>query len=145
MRGLQNYARNWNLTVAFWATCKIGQPIQPMWQQFFALPWSALKKPSWELNFLHIFAVPLSSRHQKRCQILERLFVVFHHSRNIVCMVLLSNLYTVCVNVGRYVCNTHNPLLLFQQHTHKLAHHNGLSSLIIFYNVFTQYFCKKCL
>ena len=29
-----------------------------------------------ELNFLHIFAVPLSSGHDKCCQILERLFVV---------------------------------------------------------------------
>ena len=37
MRGLQKNARNWNLTVAFWATCKMGQPIQPLWQQFFAL------------------------------------------------------------------------------------------------------------
>ena len=80
MRGLQKYARNWNLTMAFWATCKIGQPIHPIWQQFFAL-----KKQSWELNFLHIFAVPLSSRHEKCCQILERLFVVFHHYRNILC------------------------------------------------------------
>jgi hypothetical protein len=44
MRGLQKYARNCNLMVAFWATCNIGQPI---WQQLFAL-----KKPSLELNFL---------------------------------------------------------------------------------------------
>ena len=86
MRGLQKYAKNWNLGVAFWATCKIGQPIQPIWQQFFALPWSALKKPSWELNFLHIFAVPLSSRYEKCCQILDRLFVLFHHFRNILCL-----------------------------------------------------------
>ena len=82
---IAKYARNWNVLEAFWATCKIGQPIQPIWQQFFALPWSALKKPSWELNFLHIFAVPLSSRHEKCCQILERLFVAYHHSRNILC------------------------------------------------------------
>ena len=65
MRGMLNYA------------------IQPIWQQFIALSWSALKKPSWDLNFLHIFAVPSSSRHEKCCQILERLFVVFHHSKNI--------------------------------------------------------------
>ena len=74
LRGLQKYAKNWNLIVAFWATCKIGQPIQPIWQQFFALPCSALKKLFWELNFLHIFAVP-SSRHEKRCQMLEILFL----------------------------------------------------------------------
>ena len=47
------------------------------------LPWSALKKPSWELNFLHNFAVPLSIRHKNCCQILERFFDVFYHSRNI--------------------------------------------------------------
>ena len=46
---------------------KIGRPIHPIW----------------ELNSSHIFAVPLSSKHDKYCQILERLFVVFHHSRNI--------------------------------------------------------------
>ena len=46
---------------------KIGRPIHPIW----------------ELNSSHIFAVPLSSRHDKYCQILERLFFVFHHSRNI--------------------------------------------------------------
>ena len=69
--------------MAFWATCKIGQPIQPIWQKFFALPWSALKKPSWELKLLHIFAVPMSSRHEKCFQILKILFVVFHHSSNI--------------------------------------------------------------
>ena len=51
----------------------------------FSLPWSALKKPSWKLNFLHIFAAPLSSMHEKCFQILERLFVAFHHSRNILC------------------------------------------------------------
>ena len=32
---------------------------------------------------IKIFAVPLSSRHEKCYQILERLFVVFHQSRNI--------------------------------------------------------------
>ena len=32
---------------------------------FFDLRWSALKKPSLELNFLHIFAIPTSSRHEK--------------------------------------------------------------------------------
>ena len=68
------------------STCKIGWPIQPIWQQFFALPWSALKKTSKQLNFLHIFANPSSCSHEKRCQMLERVFVVFHHSRNIPCI-----------------------------------------------------------
>ena len=75
--------RNWVLTMAFWATCKIAQPIQPIWQHIFALPWSALKKPPWEFNFFHIFGIPSSSRHEKCCQMMERLFVLFHHSRNI--------------------------------------------------------------
>ena len=65
MRGLQKYARNWDFTMAFWATCKIRKPI---WQLFFALPWSVLKKPLWELNFLQIFAIPSSSRDEKCCQ-----------------------------------------------------------------------------
>ena len=34
---------------------------------------------------MHIFAIPLSSRLEKCCRVLERLFVVFHHSRNILC------------------------------------------------------------
>ena len=84
MRGLHKYARNWNLTVAFWAACKIGQPFQPSGCNF-SFSWFTLKKPSWELNFLHIFAVPLSSRHEKCCQIFEILFAVFHHFWNILC------------------------------------------------------------
>ena len=33
-------------------------------------------------NFFHIFGIPLSSRHEKRCQILQTLFWVFEYSRN---------------------------------------------------------------
>ena len=73
----------WNLTMAFWATCKIGQPIQPIWQKIFALSWSALKKPLWQLNFSHLSAILSSSRREKCFQMLERLFVASHHSRNI--------------------------------------------------------------
>ena len=43
MRGFQKYARNWIVTMAFWAACKIAQPIQPIWQHIFALSWSAHK------------------------------------------------------------------------------------------------------
>ena len=53
------YARNWNLTMAFWAIHKIAQPIKPIQHHFFTLPWFTLKKPSWELIFLHIFAYSL--------------------------------------------------------------------------------------
>ena len=38
--------------MAFWATCKIAQPIQPIWQHIFALPYSALKKNSIPSIFL---------------------------------------------------------------------------------------------
>ena len=86
MRGFQKYERNWIFMMAFWVTCKIAQPIQPIWQHIFALPWSALKKPSWEFKFFHIFGISSSSRHEKCCQMLERLFVLFHHYRNISCI-----------------------------------------------------------
>ena len=43
-----------------------------------------LKKPCENIVFLiHIFAIPSSSRHEKLCQIFERLFVIFLHSINI--------------------------------------------------------------
>ena len=38
MKGFQKYKRNWILTMAFRATCKIAQPIQPIWQHIFAIP-----------------------------------------------------------------------------------------------------------
>ena len=104
MRGYQKYARNWILTMAFWATCKIAQPNQPIWQHIFALPWSALKKPPWEFNFFHIFGIPLSSRHAKRCQMLERLFVLFHRSRNIPCDGIADNL--VLLSLSKSLINT---------------------------------------
>ena len=101
MRGFKKYERNWILMMAFWATYKVAQPIQPIWQPFFALPWSALKKPPLEFNFFNIFGIPSSSRHEKCCQMLERLFVLFHHSRNIPWQ----------VNAGLYICGfTDTPL-----------------------------------
>ena len=36
--GIPKIWRNWILTVAFWATCTIAEPIQPIWQHIFALP-----------------------------------------------------------------------------------------------------------
>ena len=87
MREFQKYARNWIFMMAFWATCKIAQPIQPIWQHIFALPWSALKKPPWEFNFFHIFRIPSSSRHEKRCQMLQTLFCLFQCSKNPQCIV----------------------------------------------------------
>ena len=71
--------------MAFQVTCKIAQPIQPIWQHIFALSASVLKKPPWEFNFFHIFGIPSSSRHEKCCQILQTLFWVFQYSRNSQC------------------------------------------------------------
>ena len=63
----------------------------------FCLALVCRQKPiAWELNFLHIFAVPLSSRHEKCWQILERFFLYF------------TNLETYCV------LHTHPSLLLKQ-------------------------------
>ena len=81
MRGLQKFARIFNFMMSFSFTCKIGQPMKPIGQQFLALFWSALRKPLWELNFLHIFGIHSSSKHETFCQMLEKLFTVFHHSR----------------------------------------------------------------
>jgi hypothetical protein len=43
---------------------RLDRPSSPsgLWQQFIGLSWPVLK-PSWELIFLHIFAIPVSSRH----------------------------------------------------------------------------------
>jgi hypothetical protein len=82
MRGFQKYERNWILMMAFWATCKIAQPIYPIWQHIFAPPWSALKKPLWEFNFFHIFGIPSSSRYEKHSQMLQTLFWLFQCSKN---------------------------------------------------------------
>ena len=40
-----------------------------------------LQKPSWNF-FLHLFAIPSLSRHEKRCPILERIFRLFQCSIN---------------------------------------------------------------
>ena len=49
------------------------------WLCYFA---GSSRKPSWEFNFFHIFGIPSSGRHKKRCQILQTLFWVFQYSRN---------------------------------------------------------------
>ena len=42
-----------------------------------------LKKNTVKKNILHIFAIPSSSRHEKCCRMLERIFCLFQCSRNI--------------------------------------------------------------
>ena len=93
MRGFQKYAINWILTMAFWATCKIAQPIQPIWQHIFALPWSALKKPPWEFNIFHIFGIPSSSRHEKCCQILPNIFLGYFNTLETHSVLLFDNFH----------------------------------------------------
>ena len=41
----------------------------------FSLPSYALKKPSWNFNFLHIFNIAASNRHETGCQMSARVFV----------------------------------------------------------------------
>ena len=41
-----------------------------------------LKKPPWKKNFFDIFAIHLTSRYEKRCQTLQRLFSLFQGSKN---------------------------------------------------------------
>ena len=64
---------------------KAGQNVLPdglNWLCYFA---GSTKKPSWEFNLFHIFGIPPSSRHEKRCQILQTIFLVFQYSRNSQC------------------------------------------------------------
>ena len=42
----------------------------------FSLPSYALKKPSWNFNFLHIFNIAASNGHENGCQMSARVFVV---------------------------------------------------------------------
>ena len=48
------------------ATSQIAQPIQPIWQQLFAPPSSAFKKPSWGFNFFFVFMTIFDSDFQKK-------------------------------------------------------------------------------
>ena len=77
MRGFQKYESNWILTMAFWATCKIAQPIQPIWQHF--LPCLSLPSKSHRENSISsiYFGIPWSNRQEKYCQMLEIFFPYF--------------------------------------------------------------------
>ena len=83
IRRFQKYERNCIFPVAFWGQSKAGQKCAARWAELAVLFYWLLKKPLWEFNFFHIFGIPLSSRHEIFCQMLERLFVLFHHFRNI--------------------------------------------------------------
>ena len=47
-----------------------------------------LKKSSWKKNVLHIFSINSSSKHEKRCQMLQRVFWLFQCSKNPRCIYL---------------------------------------------------------
>ena len=40
------------------------------------------KRPPWKNFFFHFFSIDSSSRHEKRCQMLQRLFWLFQCSKN---------------------------------------------------------------
>ena len=44
-----------------------------------------LKKPPWKKIFFYIFAIHLTSRYEKRCRMLQRLFSLFQGSKNQLC------------------------------------------------------------
>ena len=94
-RGLQKYSRNLIPTMAFWGQTKAGQKIAARLARLTVLSCRLIKKPPWDFNFLHIFLIPSSSRHEKHCQMVERLFVVFHHSRNIPWLLYIFYAFTI--------------------------------------------------
>ena len=49
------------------------------------------KRPPWKNFFLHFFSINSSSRHEKRCQMLQRLFWLFQCSKNPLCPVPSTN------------------------------------------------------
>ena len=56
------------------------------------------KRPPWKKFFLHFFSINSSSRHEKRCQMLRRLFWLFQCSKNPLC--LASGLVSFFVSEG---------------------------------------------
>ena len=90
-RGLQKYARNLISMIDFWGKTKPrqGKKLLPDWLDWLSFV-AGKSKPPWDFSFLHIFAIPPASRQEEHCQTMEILFVVLHHSRNILCEGQLS-------------------------------------------------------
>ena len=82
----QGISKIWKKLNSHGGFLRAGQKYAARWAELAVLFCGWLKKPSWEFKFLHIFGIPSSSRHEKCCQMLEILFVLFHHSRNIPCI-----------------------------------------------------------
>ena len=83
MRGLQKCAGNLNpILWLFEGRPRQGKTIAVRWAELVIPPCRTIKKPSWDFIFFQTFCL-LSSRLEKLYQILEILFLVFHHSRKI--------------------------------------------------------------
>ena len=51
-----------------------------------------LKKPPWKIFFFDIFVIHLSSRYEKQCRMLQRLFSLFQGSKNQLCFFRLVSM-----------------------------------------------------
>ena len=71
--------------MSFRGQTNIWQKVAAKWAGLAVISCRLLKKPLLDFNFLHIFAIPSKSEHKKRCQLLDRLFEVFQHSKNMQC------------------------------------------------------------
>ena len=76
-----------------------GPQSTPICQHCFALPQFTLIKN--HFGNLISCAIPSSSGHEKLCQALERLFVVFLHSINIPCTIFKVTRLTILLNLYR--------------------------------------------
>ena len=89
---LQGYIKNWNISIALWATSKI-------YFAFFGLP----SKNYCEIAmFLYIFEVLLS----KFCKFLEWIFLVFNNTINLLCIE-----HTTKRDVSSSLLEATNPLM----------------------------------
>ena len=75
------YASNWILKMTFWGQTKTGQKLAAGWTGLACISKSHCGN---KISFI-LFAISSSSRLEKS-QTMERLFVVFHHSRKMPCL-----------------------------------------------------------
>ena len=68
-----------------------------------------LKKPPWKKFFFDIFAIHLTSRYEKRCRMLQRLFSLFQGSKNQLWVVqsfihlIPFKVHDICILVQYYI------------------------------------------
>ena len=85
-----------------------------------------LKKPPWKKFFFDIFVIHLSSRYEKRCQMLQRLFWLFQCSKNPQCKTFIQLL----IGFSAYISSTR--FLLFRSLRHGINLKNLKKSVISF-------------